>query len=504
MATVLVLWLWLGLGISAAAKTSLFLWNWIWTPLSLVRSCRRQGIAEHPRSLPIWQLLSFSKFVRLNLDSWTGLIELGHQEKVFYFVAGTKVRMSIRDPSLVRQILIDNATCYSKPSFIRSLKILGNGLFSASGDLWDNQRQLLGRIFHTKAIKNHFESILTSALKVTEMWGNELENNCREVDINQEFLDIMVELIGKIAFDADLSIPSGNLSMISKSFKRYLHNKWQICFGPAATIPWYKILNMHLVKEIYEDECQLSNLVKEVIKNRQCSNASTLDEVDHDPILIDRLLDAKSLVSSCNISTGQVLDNCLTFLLAGHETTSSLLSWTVYLLSLNQLWQERARAEVQEFFSWHMHWKNLTNLKLINMILFESLRLFPPQPVIGRHCMKKNLVGEYEVDKGMEILIPIAALHRDQDLWGDDANEFRPSRFANGINGACKDPSAYLPFGTGPRTCIGQTLALTEARTILAVMLDNYAWELSPAYKHYPHLQPSYNSSANFEIGNIM
>lgn len=194
----------------------------------------------------------------------------------------------------------------------------------------------------------------------------------------------------------------------------------------------------------------------------------------------------------------EVMDNCLTFLLAGHETTASLLTWTVYLLALHPLWQERARAEVEEFCQSGQLVDNqsIGRLKTVSMILLEALRLFPPQPVIGRRSLRDTRAGTYSVASGLEILIPVAAIHRDQQFWGSDSNEFRPARFANGIHGACKEPMAYLPFGTGPRTCLGQGLALLEAKAILAVILPRCSWRLSPSYRHSPDvtltLQPKY------------
>jgi cytochrome P450 len=195
-----------------------------------------------------------------------------------------------------------------------------------------------------------------------------------------------------------------------------------------------------------------------------------------------------------NFTEKQVIDNGTTLLLAGHETTANLLTWTVYLLAVHREWQERARVEAKGLET--LDFKQVSQLKTISMILWESLRLFPPQPVIGRVCVRENVAGGLLIPEKMETITSLLALHCNPDVWGDDAEEFKPKRFANGINKACKNSSAFLPFGLGPRTCIGQSLALLEARVILYFMLKTYSWELSPAYRHAPDvtltLQPGF------------
>ena len=196
----------------------------------------------------------------------------------------------------------------------------------------------------------------------------------------------------------------------------------------------------------------------------------------------------KRAAEMTRLTEKQLLDNSLTFLLAGHETTASLLTWTIYLLAKHPLWQERARAEIEEFCpDGTVEPQVLNHLKLLGMILFESLRLFPPVPLIGRTCIKENKVGScLLIPEGLEIVIPVAILHRDRNIWGDNADEFFPARFADGISGACGNPLAFIPFGAGPRTCIGQTLALSEAKAVLAVMLPVFRWKLSSSYRHSP------------------
>lgn len=130
----------------------------------------------------------------------------------------------------------------------------------------------------------------------------------------------------------------------------------------------------------------------------------------------------------------------------------------------------------------------------LGTIFYECLRLYPPVPELGPRVVaskdQKNLqlrsMKDMQVPKGMSFAIPVLFLHRDKALWGDDADEFQPERFNEGITKACKHPCAYLPFAFGPRSCIGQTFALMEAKVVMATLLQRFRFCLSPKYKHSP------------------
>lgn len=123
------------------------------------------------------------------------------------------------------------------------------------------------------------------------------------------------------------------------------------------------------------------------------------------------------------------------------------------------------------------------------MVVHESLRLYPPVPVVTREAFEDMKFGDIHVPKGVNVWILLVALHQDPDIWGPDANEFNPERFANGASGACKLLHVYMPFGVGQRTCLGQNFAMAELKIILAQLVSNFSFSLSPKYRHSPTMR---------------
>ena len=120
------------------------------------------------------------------------------------------------------------------------------------------------------------------------------------------------------------------------------------------------------------------------------------------------------------------------------------------------------------------------------MVIHESLRLYPPAPLVSREALEDLKFGDIHVPKGFNVWTLLASLHQDPDIWGPDAKEFNPERFANGVSGACKLPHVYMPFGVGSRTCLGQNFALVELKIIVALIVSNFSFSLSPKYRHSP------------------
>ena len=120
------------------------------------------------------------------------------------------------------------------------------------------------------------------------------------------------------------------------------------------------------------------------------------------------------------------------------------------------------------------------------MVLHESLRLYPPAPQLAREALQDLRFGDIHVPKGFHTWVTVTKLHQDPQIWGPDALEFNPQRFANGVSGSCAQPHVFMPFGIGPRNCLGQNFALAELKILFALILSNFSFSLSPEYRHSP------------------
>ncbi|XVF85765.1 hypothetical protein PTKIN_Ptkin17bG0143500 [Pterospermum kingtungense] len=188
------------------------------------------------------------------------------------------------------------------------------------------------------------------------------------------------------------------------------------------------------------------------------------------------------------ISVEDLVGECKTFYFAGQETTNSLLTWTILLLAIHRDWQEKARREVIEVFGNKNPQSNgIAKLKTMNIIINEVLRLYPPSVIIRRRVAREVQLGKLILPVDMEVMIPTVAVHHDPELWGQDVNLFKPERFAQGIAKATNgNAAAFIPFGLGPRSCIGMSFATTETKIALSMILQRYTINLSPAYIHAP------------------
>ncbi|KAH0778521.1 hypothetical protein KY290_004948 [Solanum tuberosum] len=176
-------------------------------------------------------------------------------------------------------------------------------------------------------------------------------------------------------------------------------------------------------------------------------------------------------------ASDDIIDECKNFYYAGQETTSSLLGWTIFLLATNKEWQEKARKEVAESFGQKVpNADGLSSLKIKNMILDESLRLYPPVPFIKRKV-------ELTLPPKMLIYISPLAVQHDHKIWGEHVHVFKPDRFAEGVVKATNNnPVAFLPFGYGPQTCLGLNFAMIKAKISLSMILQRYMFTTSPTY----------------------
>ncbi|KAK1312477.1 hypothetical protein QJS10_CPA07g01367 [Acorus calamus] len=248
---------------------------------------------------------------------------------------------------------------------------------------------------------------------------------------------------------------------------------------------WSRFLPTKKNRETWRLEKEVRWSVLSMVRERRGSSSSSSSSSD---LLQSLLLSADVNYGSPSETDRFLVDNCKNIYFAGHETTAVTATWAMMLLASHPDWQAKARAEVIRVCgdrpSDHHHM--LRKMKTLTMVIQETMRLYSPSAFVAREALRDLKLGELRLPKGVNILIPISTMHFDKDIWGPDADAFDPARFARGVSGACRLPHAYMPFGTGTRTCLGQNLAMVELKVVLSTVLSRFNFSLSPSYRHSP------------------
>ncbi|OAY72652.1 Cytochrome P450 72A15 [Ananas comosus] len=421
--------------------------------------------------------------------------------KISFTWFGPTPRVTITDPELVREVLSNKFGHFEKPAVSPLVRLLLNGLAYYEGEKWARHRRILNPAFHLEKLKRMLPSFSTCCAELIARWENLVPSEgSSEIDVWPELQNFTGDVISRTAFGSSyqegrriFQLQSELAERLIQAFQ-YLH------------IPGYRFLPTKNNRRMKEIDGEIRSLLRGIIGKRE--KAIKVGEATNDDLL-GLLLESnmryfeENANSNLKMSTDEVIEECKLFYLAGQETTSVLLTWTMVALSMHPEWQARAREEVlQVFGNSRPDFEGLSRLKIVTMILYEVLRLYPPVIFVNRKTYKEMKLGGITYPPGVTLMLPIIFLHHDPDIWGKDASEFRPERFAEGISKASKDQVAFFPFGWGPRICIGQSFALLEAKMGLSMILQRFTFELSPSYIHAPYtvitLQPQHGAQINF------
>jgi hypothetical protein len=219
----------------------------------------------------------------------------------------------------------------------------------------------------------------------------------------------------------------------------------------------------------------LDDVIYAIIEARRKEGVSKDD-------LLSILLDAKEEETGEGMDNKQLRDEVMTIFIAGNETSSNALSWMFYLLSQNPEAEQKMMAEINEKLDagTELTFENLMQFNYVRMVIEESMRLYPPAWSVGRRNIEDDEIGGYHIEKGTNVLVPLFLFHRSAKYW-DEPMAFRPERFApdkrNNI-----DRFVYMPFGGGPRLCIGNHFAMLEMQIILILLYRHFKFELQPGF----------------------
>ncbi|XP_003557875.1 cytochrome P450 709B2 [Brachypodium distachyon] len=403
---------------------------------------------------------------------------------VYWF--GPQPRICIFDYELVKQVLANKYGHFIKnDTHPTILAMIGKGLVLVDGSDWVRHRRVVNPAFAMDKLKMMTGTMVSCAECLIKKWEDQATySKSREIEVefSKESQELTADVISCTAFGS--SFMEG---------KEVFHAQKQLQAITVATmlnvqIPGFKYLPTKQNRCKWMLENKLKNTLSRII---QCRVASKESGFGND--LLGVMLEACFTKEQGGkkgeqiLSVDEIIDECKTFFFAGHETTSHLLTWTMFLLSVYPEWQERLREEVlRECGKGNPNADMLSKLKEMTMVLLETLRLYSPIIFMLRKPISDMKLGNLNLPKGSAIVIPIPMLHRDKEVWGDRANEFDPMRFENGITKAAKIPHALLGFSIGPRSCIGQNFAMLEAKSVLAMILQKFSFTLSPKYVHAP------------------
>ncbi|MFC0007313.1 cytochrome P450 [Micromonospora siamensis] len=371
---------------------------------------------------------------------------------VVRFAMGPKTIYFFNHPDHAKHVLSDNSANYHKGLGLAEARhrFLGDGLLTSEGDTWRRQRRIISPAFRRERIAG-FAGVVTGA--GTQLTRRLADRTGDVVDLAEEMTALTMDVLGRTLFDEDLS----PLRFLGPAFE---DAQQQAMFEMVTlgALPLWLPLPRHL--RFRAARRRIDNAVRALVRSRANGTGSDL---------ISRLLQAGGQPT-------ELRDQVVTMLLAGHETTASTLSWAWYLLSRHPEAAERLHAEAVEVLGDRVPGHaDLANLPYTGMVIQETMRLYPPVWALPRRAVAADEIGGYPVPTGAEVMISPYTLHRHAGFW-TDPDEFRPERFAAGAPPVAHR-YAYVPFGAGPRVCVGSHLGLLEATLITAMVARRFRFE---------------------------
>ncbi len=368
----------------------------------------------------------------------------------------------VSDPVLIEQVLVKQASRFSKDFFARDLKrVLGEGLLTSEGDFWKRQRRLSSPAFHRERLTDYAKIMVDRTEDTLATWKS------GERDVHEDFMALTLDIVARTLFSADVE---GVARVV----------------GPAleAVLGWYNnpllVGNPWLIKtplphaKRYRDAVSDTRaIVDGIIRQRRAKP----DPDSRD--LLSMLLAAQD-DDGTHMTDAQVRDEVLTLFLAGHETTALTLSWSTVLLCKHPEMVTRLRAEVESVAPGRrLTLDDVPKLTFASGVIHESMRMYPPAWAIGREAQEEFELGGNRFPKGTNIFLSPWAMHHDERTFADP-ERFDPDRWNDGLARRLHK-FAYFPFGGGPRVCIGNAFAMMESVLLLASFARRFDVTLAPS-----------------------
>ena len=361
----------------------------------------------------------------------------------------------INAPEMLGDLLLTRDADFHKgPALsIYSRPVLGNGLLTSEGEFHRNQRKLAAPAFAFSRIKEYAGPIARAGEKTQAGWDNKV------YDVADDMMKLTLGIVGETLFgvagiDKDADELGRALTVAISHLTGILNQPVRL---PFSFIPPWK-------RKVRAAHARLDKAIYGLVRDKRAAFAGGINEND----LLARLVAARSEIGE-SMSDKQLRDEAMTVFLAGHETTANALSWAWYLLSRHETIYEKMLAEIDAQLQGRTPtYDDLAHLPYTLQVFKEVLRLYPPAYAIARQAIRPTVVGGYRIAQNSLVFASPYVLHRRPDLW-PEPETFDPDRFTPDKE-AARPKYAYLPFGGGPRVCIGAAFALMEGHLLLAAI----------------------------------
>ena len=436
-------------------------------PERAVRKNLPRPAAPTPLETPLGTLGLLGALRRNPLEAWTR----AHFEQPLTLHDYRLGRIAVVSaPSGIRRVLLDNVENYRKDDLQRRVlgRALQKGLLTADGDEWRKQRRIIAPIFNMRAVTDFAPPVHEAACNLIEKWRR---TDGQVIDVAAEMASVALDVLIRTVFSGGLG---GNPEEWRKAMREY--------FDTSGQIHPFEVLGLpDIVPRLRQSNGRFAFIDRSIEQLIAARAARGPREEARD--LLTLLVDSRDSESGQGLSAREIRANIFTFIAAGFETTANAIIWALYLLTLSPEWRAEIATEAEQ--AWLGPPAELTErLVKTRAVIDEALRLYPPLAAISRVAVGADRLEGTTIKAGTLIVIAPYVLHRHRLLW-DDPDVFDPSRFLPGARGPV-DRYAYLPFGTGPRVCIGAAFAMQEALFILSAIVRNFSFEIVPHHVVWP------------------
>jgi cytochrome P450 len=382
------------------------------------------------------------------------------------FRMGPKTLYFFNHPDHAKHVLADNPLNYHKGmGLAEARRVLGDGLLTSEGDLWRRQRRTIQPVFRRERVTDLTGLIVDEAN--TLIARLEAHAGGDPVDVVAEMTRLTLGVVGRGLLGADMAA----VGDLSEAFEA-VQDQAMFEMVTLRMFPLWLPLRRHRHFRAALD--QLADVALSLVARHEAEATPGQDDV------ISRLVDAYRDEPDADLRRRRLQDELLTILLAGHETTASTLSWTWYLIDRHPEVADKMRTEALDVLGDRTpQLEDVRGLRYTTMVIEEVMRLYPPVWGLTRRAVSADKVGGYRVPAGADVMISPYTLHRNPSFW-PDPERFDPQRFDPAVGGAAARRYSYIPFGAGPRVCVGSHLGMLEATLVAAMVARRFRLELPP------------------------